>query len=118
VQTIHLGDVYWIDALDRYGPSDPLPHPYVVLQRDELNQSRLETIVVCALTSNVRKAHEPGTVLLDEGEAGLPKRSVVIASQVRIIAKTSLGARLGRLSPSRIEQIFDALAFLQRSFER
>jgi mRNA interferase MazF len=95
-----------------------LAHPHVVLQEDALNQSRLPTVVVCALTSNLGRASEPGNVLLEPGEAGLPRQSVVVVSQVSAVEKRTLGAYLGALSPARVEQIFDGLRFQQASFFR
>lgn len=110
---VHRGDVYWI-SLPRPGATDR-PHPHVVVQDDALNHSRLETVVVCALTTNLRRASEPGNVLLDDGEAGLPARSVVVASQVSAVARSELGAFIGRLSPARVDQVLGGLRFLQRS---
>lgn len=43
-------------------------------------------------------------VLLDPGEANLPKQSVVVVSQVSSIEKNRVGAPIGTLSPQRVEQ--------------
>ena len=45
-------------------------HPHVVVQDDVFNRSRITTVVVCALTTNLQGANEPGNVLLDR--AGAP----------------------------------------------
>lgn len=110
---IRRGDVYWV-AVPREGTSER-PHPHVVVQDDVFNQSRLDTVVVCALTTNLHRATEPGNVLLDEGEADLPARSVVVVSQVSTVARSALGAPIGRLGPERVDQILDGLRFQQRS---
>ena len=81
-----------------------------------LNQSRLSTVVVCALTSNVRQAKDPGNVLLDMGEANLPKQSVVVVSKVSSVNKTQLGEYIGSLTAQRIKQIFAGMQFLQKSY--
>jgi mRNA interferase MazF len=110
---IHRGDVFWIgadDSLDNYA------HPHVVVQDDVFNHSRIATVVVCALTTNLHRATEPGNVLLEVGEGDLPKQSVVVVSQISSIAKARLGERIGALSPARVEQILDGLRFQQRSF--
>lgn len=114
--TILRGDVYWVepDALEPELPG--LAHPHVVVQADELNQSRIRTVVVCALTSNLKRLAEPGNVLLDVGEADLPKQSVVVVSQVSTVDKGRLGAYVGRLTPARVEQILHGMGFQQRSF--
>jgi mRNA interferase MazF len=73
-------------------------------------------VIVCAVTSNLKRASEPGNVLLDQGEGNLPKRSVVIVSQVSSIEKEALGAYLGALSDRRVDQIVAGLRFQQASY--
>jgi mRNA interferase MazF len=48
----------------------------VVIQNNVFNRSRINTVVVCALTSNLQRAAAPGNVLLEAGEADLPKQLV------------------------------------------
>jgi mRNA interferase MazF len=72
--------------------------------------------VVCALTSNVQQSDQPGNVLLDAGEAGLPRRSVVVVSQVSTVEKTQLGEHIGTLTATRVQQILAGMRFQQRSF--
>ena len=80
------------------------------------NRSRINTVIVCALTSNLQRANEPGNVLLDLGEGNLPKQSVVIVSQISSVDKGQLGRRIGSLSERRVEQILAGLRFQQTSF--
>ena len=107
---INQGDIYWA-APDESGG---IPHPQVVIQADAINHSRISSVVVCALSTNLRRAKAPGNVLLDEGEANLPKQSVVAVSQVSSIEKNSLGAYIGTLGERRVEQILAGMQFLQR----
>jgi mRNA interferase MazF len=113
---INRGDVFWIGSDDSPGPVPGHPHPHVVVQDDVFNHSRIATVVVCALTSNLRRAKELGNVLLVAGEGNLPKRSVVAVSQVSSVEKARLGERIGSLSDARVEQILAGLRFQQRSF--
>ena len=116
-ERIDRGDVFWIGSEDILrGPTPGYPHPHVVLQDDVFNHSRVSTVVVCALTSNLRRASGPGNVLLEAGEGGLPKRSVAVVSQVSSVEKARLGERIGSLSDARVEEILDGLRFQQRSF--
>jgi mRNA interferase MazF len=77
---------------------------------------RIHTVIVCALTTNLGKANEPGNVLLDVGEGQLPKQSVVVVSQIASIEKARVGDRIGALSRQRVDQIIDGLRFQQASF--
>lgn len=113
--TINRGDVFWL--LSEGPNSPPYSHPHVVLQDDVFNHSRISSVVVCSLTSNLQLAKDPGNVLLDEGEAGLTKRSVVVASDISAVAKERLGARIGSLSESRVAEVLTALRFVE-SFSR
>jgi mRNA interferase MazF len=113
---INRGDIFWVELDEARGSLPLIAHPHVVLQDDVFNRSRVSTVIVCALTSNLQRASEPGNVLLDVGEGNLPKQSVLIVSQVSSIEKAQLGAYIGTLSEPRIEQALDGLRFLQASF--
>lgn len=113
---IHRGDVFWL-APDAWSePASAHAHPHVVVQCDVFNRSRITTVVVCALTTNLRKASEPGNVLLDPGEGDLPQRSVVVVSQISSVEKRRLGERIGSLASERVDQIVAGLRFQQASF--
>jgi mRNA interferase MazF len=113
---INRGDVFWIGADDARGAVATYAHPHVVVQDDVFNHSRITTVVVCALTSNLHRANEPGNVLLDAGEGSLPARSAVVVSQIASVEKARLGERIGSLSQERVEQILAGLRFQQVSF--
>lgn len=88
----------------------------MVVQDDVFNHSRITTVVVCALTTNLHRASEPGNVLLEANEGNLPRQSVVVVSQISSVDKTRLGARIGSLSDARVEQILAGLRFQQAAF--
>ena len=111
---INQGDLFWI-ALD---DKNTINHPHVVIQEDLLNHSRLETVVLCALTSNLQRAKFPGNVLLDLGEGNLPKHSIVEVSKVITIRKDQLGAYIGSLPRTRIKEIKTGMRFVEKIIER
>ncbi len=115
-QIINRGDVFWLEPDESRGSIPGQPHPHVVIQDDLFNHSRIATVVVCALTSNRKRANEPGNVLLDSGEANLPRQSVVVVSQLSSAEKCRLGARIGTLNHARIEQILRGIGFQQRTY--
>jgi mRNA interferase MazF len=114
--SIRRGDIYWVVPDEARGSVPSVQHPYVVIQEDVFNRSRIHTVIMCALTTNLTRANEPGNVLLEVGEGQLPKRSVLVVSQVSSIEKTLLGEYIGRLAESRVEQVLDGLRFQQSSF--
>ncbi len=109
---VNQGDVYWVDLGDPVGSEPSYRHPNVVIQNNMCNHSRLRTTLVCVLTSNLKRALVPGNILLDPGEANLPKQSVVVVSQVFTVDKSQLGEYLGTLSEKRVRQILDGLRLL------
>jgi mRNA interferase MazF len=115
-RSIHRGDIFWIEPDESRGSVPGSAHPHVVIQDNVFNYSRIHTVIVCALTSNLKRATEPGNVLLDLGEGGLPRRSVAVVSQVSSVDKRQLGGYLGALSEERVEQILSGMRFQQVSF--
>ncbi|MCA9912261.1 MAG: type II toxin-antitoxin system PemK/MazF family toxin [Anaerolineae bacterium] len=114
---IRQGDVYWVQLSGEDDMGLRIPHPHVVIQQDTLNQSpAVGTVVICALTTNARKISIPGNVLLEPGEANLPRQSAVEVSKISTIEKTHLGQYIGTLSEQRVRQILAGIRFVQRSF--
>ena len=111
---IRQGDVYWLDFGPSSGSAPAERHPCVVVQSDVFNRSRIATVVVCVITSNMDRAVAPGNVVLRKGDAGLPRPSVVNVSQVVTVDKIDLEERVGRLRGSALESV---LAGLRLVFE-
>jgi len=109
---IRQGDIFWVDLGTPSGSAPGYRHPHVVVQNNLFNQSRINTVVVCALTSNLKRAGAPGNVLLAKGEANLKKASVVNISQLVTVDKSDLTEKIGTLSPSRVDQITDGIKLL------
>ena len=109
---IKQGDVCWIDLGEPSGSGPGYRHPYVVVQNDLFNASRIATVVVCALTSNVKRAEAPGNVRLEKGEGGLSKESVVNVSQLFTVDKADLSEKVGTLTSRRILEILEGIHLL------
>lgn len=107
---IDQGDLFWLDVGDPLGSEPGFRRPYVVIQNNTYNHGAINTVIVCALTSNIRLARVPGNVLLRQGEGGLPKESVVNVTQVYTVDKRSLVEKIGRLPKARIRQILEGLS--------
>lgn len=114
---IDQGDIYWVELEPPIGSEPGYRHPHVVIQNNLFNHSRIGTVVVCALTSNVKRALVPGNVLLERGEANLPKQSVVNISQLFTVDKSQLGEKIGTLSPHRLQQILEGVRLLTEPCE-
>jgi mRNA interferase MazF len=109
---INQGDVFWVDLGEPSGSAPGYRHPHVVIQNNVFNRSGINTVVVCVLTSNLKRAQAPGNVLLEKGEANLSKQSVVNASQIFTVDKGDLIEKIGTLSRQRVRQILDGIRLL------
>lgn len=106
---IKQGDIYWL-TLDEPSGSEPgYKHPHVVIQNNVFNRSQVRTVIVLALTSNLKRAGAPGNVLLEKGEANLPKQSVVNVSQLFTVDKSQLAEYIGTLSSRRVREILNGI---------
>ena len=106
---IAQGDVFWLDTGAPHGSGPGFRRPHVVVQNDVFNASRIQTAVLCAVTSNLTRAKAPGNLLLRKGEANLPRPSVVNVSQVVTVDKSVLKEKIGTLSRQRISEIVAGL---------
>jgi len=107
---IRQGEIYWLHFGPPEGSEPAGRRPALVVQHDRFNRSALPTVIVAAVTSNLRLAAMPGNVRLRKGEAGLPRPSVVNVSQLRTIDQSRLGERIGTLGAQRINEVAGGLA--------
>lgn len=109
---VNQGDVFWINLDEPSGSAPGYRHPHVVIQNNIFNHSRINTVVVCALTSNLRRAEAPGNVRLEPGEANLTKPSVVNISQIFTVDKSDLTDKIGTLPEGRIQEVLAGVNLL------
>lgn len=102
---MYRGDIWWANLPDPAGSSAGYRRPVVIVQADAFTASRIATVIVAAITSNLRLAAAPGNVLLAAGESGLPRDSVVNVSQIITLDKMILESYVGRVTAKTLEQI-------------
>jgi mRNA interferase MazF len=109
---IRQGDIFWVDFGEPKGSAPGYRHPCVVIQNNVFNESKIASVVVCALTSNLKRVRAPGNVLIKKGEGNLTKDSVVNISQIATVDKIDLVKKIGSLSPSKITDIVEGVKLL------
>ncbi|KAA3611014.1 MAG: type II toxin-antitoxin system PemK/MazF family toxin [Calditrichaeota bacterium] len=109
---IKQGDVFWIDLGIPSGSEPGYRHPHVVIQNNVFNLSKINTVVVATITSNLKRANAPGNILLNKGEANLSRDSVINISQIFTVNKNDLIEKIGRISNKRINQVLEGLSLL------
>lgn len=106
---IKQGDIFWIEIDEPWGSEPGYRHPHVVVQNNVFNVSAIRTVILCPLTTNLKRAQAPGNVLLHQKEGGLSKSSVVLVSQILTVDKAQLGEHIGTLSAKRVREIIDGI---------
>ncbi|MGH8117611.1 MAG: type II toxin-antitoxin system PemK/MazF family toxin [Rhodanobacteraceae bacterium] len=100
------GAVWWASLPEPAGSGPGFRGPVLVIQSNPFNQSRISTVVVAVVTSDVALAEAPGNVRLAQSDAGLPRVSVVNVSQVLAIDRAMLALRVKSL-PERVMSRID-----------
>jgi mRNA interferase MazF len=103
------GDIYWVDLGDPIGSDPGYRRPVLVIQDDAFNASKLATVIVLSITSNVELRKIPGCVYLSADETGLKNDSVVNASQIRTIDKNIIDEHVGQLDDATMFMIDNAI---------
>jgi mRNA interferase MazF len=106
---IRKGAIYWVDFSPGKG-SEPIGRrPGLVVQNDILNDSKLNTVIMLAITSTMKFGELPGNVILRKGEANLPKKCVINTTQIKSVDKKSIKEKVGTLSKRRMDDVYDGL---------
>lgn len=101
------GDVWWIDFGHPIGSAPGYRRPAVVVSSDRFNRSRLGTVIVAAITSNMRLAIAPGNVVLPDEL--LSKPCVINVTQLLAIDRQLLDRRIAALAAIEIRELDQGL---------
>ena len=103
------GTVWWAELPQPVASEPGFRRPVIIVQANSFNQSRIKTVMVVVVTSNVKLADAPGNVSLPAASTGLPKDSVANVSQVITIDKSFLVEKCGRVPSSLMKAIDEGL---------
>ena len=90
---------------DPIGSGPGFRRPVLIVQSNPFNQSRISTVVVAVITSNLALANAPGNLRLGKSDSGLSKASVVNVSQVITLDRTLLTSRIKSLPSAAMQQV-------------
>jgi mRNA interferase MazF len=97
--------VWWGDLGEARGPAPAGRRPLLIVSDDAFNRSRIATVTVVPVTTNLRWAKAPGNVFLPRGAGGLQEDSVANVMQVATVDRADLGEQLGKLDAALIHQV-------------
>lgn len=102
---LQRGDIHWVNLREPIGSEPGYRRPVLIVSADSFNDSRIGTVVVVAITSNLALADAPGNVDLPAGDSGLARDSVLNVSQVLTLDKTHLRERVGTLDIATMRRV-------------
>ncbi len=99
------GRIWWATPGEPRGSEPGYRRPVVIVSSNEFNQSKISTVIVAIITSNLRLAKAPGNFSISKKETGLSRESVVNVSQVLTLDKSFLSKKLGKLPSKKIHML-------------
>ena len=64
------------------------------------------------MTSNLQRAHSPGNVMPNKGEANLTKESIINITQIFTVDKRDIVEKIGSISSERMTQVLEGIQLL------
>ena len=83
--------------------------PVVIVQSNPFNTSRIGTVVVAAVTSNLKLGASPGNVRVGKAQSGLAKASVINVSHLIALDRDLLTRRVRALPADAMRAIDEGL---------
>ena len=106
---IKRGEIWWAALPEPAGSGPGFKRPLLIIQSDEFNKSKINTIIAAVITSNLRLAAAPGNLLLSTKNSKLPKESVINVSQLITIDKSVLTKKVHALSRKIMVQVDEGI---------
>lgn len=103
------GQVWWAELPEPTASEPGYKRPVIIVQSDEFNRSRINTVVAVAVTSNLKLATAPGNAKLSIKQSGLNKESVANVSQIITLDKQFLTDAAGQLDHKIMSQIDEGI---------
>ena len=99
------GEIWWAEFGIPYGSEIGYNRPVLIIQDDGFNESRIRTIVVLPVTTNLRLLDAPGNVFLKKKESKLKNDSVIIAAQIYALDRSRFKEKLSKIPKEVMEQV-------------
>ncbi len=103
------GEIWWADLPSPVGSGPGYKRPVLVIQANPFNASRIATVIVAVVTSNLALAEAPGNVRIAKSDSGLPQPSVINVSQLITLDRSILVSRVKALPSSAMDKVDSGL---------
>ena len=99
------GEIWWATLPSPTASEPGYSRPLLIIQSDDFNRSRINTVIAVVITSNLLLAEAPGNVVLSKKDTNLPKKSVANVSQLITVDKSFLTERCGKISSTKLVEV-------------
>ena len=99
------GELWWADLPNPVGSGPGYKRPVLVVQANPFNASRISTVIVATVTSNLALAEAPGNVRIGKSDSGLPQPSVVNISQLITLDRAILSKKVKALPGAAMDKV-------------
>ena len=103
------GEIWWADFGLPFGSEPGFRRPVLLVQNDAFNASNIRTVIIVPMTTNLGLEEAPGNVFLDKTESKLAKDSVIVVSQISVIARERLIQQAGRILKKTMSSVEDGI---------
>jgi mRNA interferase MazF len=103
------GEVWWAELPDPVGSGPGYKRPVLIVQANPFNASRIATVIVATITSNLALAEAPGNVRIAKSDSGLAQPSVVNVSQLITLDRSILASKVKTLPGAVMDKVGSGL---------
>jgi mRNA interferase MazF len=99
------GEIWWAQFDMPLGGEPGYRRPVLIVQDDSFNESKIKTIVVLPLTTNLRLSEAPGNVLIKKKEGKLAEDSVIIVAQFYALDRQRFIEKISKVNKKIMETV-------------
>ena len=103
------GELWWASLPEPTGSGPGYRRPVLIVQSNPFNDSRISTVIVAVVTSNLALVAAPGNVRLAKSDSGLPQASVVNVSQLLTLDRSMLTSKVKSLPGRAMQPVNEGL---------
>jgi mRNA interferase MazF len=99
------GEIWWVQFGIPFGSEAGFKRPVLIVQDNSFNESKIKTIVVVPLTTNLRLAEAPGNVLLKKKDSKLAEDSAIIVAQLYAMDRERFIEKISKVDSDIMEKV-------------
>jgi len=99
------GEIWWADFGFPHGSEAGHTRPVIIVQDNPFNESKIKTIVVLPLTTNLRLMDAPGNVFVGKRESKLREDSVIIVAQLYALDRGRFMEKISKIGSMTMKEV-------------